>query len=355
MTRTQSELPHLVASIETNPMFAMSLGGKELFHSNLLAWFVQHHPEVADSLLQAWTGTAARSPVTVVREWKNTDLALRSGDCTLVIENKAFALPDESQLDRYAAKLANDMGRASALVLLSLTAPTWPTRTYTTPTGHMWTWRSYLDLVAVLRAAQPAVTRRELYAGATLERWLGLLGDLGTLVSAVGSPGSEEPLMLPKEQRTLLTGARLDAPVQKMRCQAVAALLRARGVAAEAKLTNGTGLVEWFTSGQGLRLGWQLQGEHFRLAAIVPQDHPGFGRNDRARLARQDAAREYLSFFRFDALPTADAVRPADGGWLRFDPSFVYRYVPMPGVTVDQVVTAGTELTRQAKLALAAA
>ncbi|WP_329462279.1 PD-(D/E)XK nuclease family protein [Streptomyces sp. NBC_01431] len=355
MTQTQSPLIHLVASIETNPMFAMSLGGKELFDSNLLAWFVQHHPEAADALLQTWTDTAARSPVTVVREWKNTDLVLRSDDCMLVIENKAFALPDESQLDRYATKLTNDMGDASALVLLSLTAPTWPTHTYTTPTGHMWTWRSYLDLAAVLRSAQPAVTRRDPYAGATLERWLGLLGDLGALVSTVGCPSPEEPLMLPKEQRSLLTTARLDAPVQKMRCQAVAALLRARGVAAEAKLTNGTGLVEWFTPGPGLRLGWQLQGEQFRLAAIVPQEHPGFGRNAAARLARQDAAHEYLRFFRFDALPTSEPVRPADGGWLRFDPSFVYRYVPMSGVTMDQIVTAGTELTRQAQLALAAA
>jgi hypothetical protein len=38
-----SVLAAIVGAVDANPMFAMSLGSKELFHSNMLAWFIRHH------------------------------------------------------------------------------------------------------------------------------------------------------------------------------------------------------------------------------------------------------------------------------------------------------------------------
>ena len=131
-------------------------------------------------------------------------------------------------------------------------------------------------------------------------------------------------------------------------------LLRTQHVSATANLTRSEGLVEWFTPGPGLQLGWQLQHGQFRLAAIVPRGHPGYGRDDKARLARQAAARDHLSFFRFDAIPDADAIQPPDEAWLRYDPNFVYRRVPASAMTVGQVVAVGAEYAHRAKIILSA-
>jgi hypothetical protein len=44
--RYVDELAALVAALRGDPVFAMSLGSKELFHSNLLAWFLERSPVV---------------------------------------------------------------------------------------------------------------------------------------------------------------------------------------------------------------------------------------------------------------------------------------------------------------------
>ena len=70
----------------------MSLGSMELFHSNLLGWFIAGFPAVAEAI----TGSGA--PVEVRRENQNTDLLIRSREAPpLVIENKVFALADLDQ------------------------------------------------------------------------------------------------------------------------------------------------------------------------------------------------------------------------------------------------------------------
>jgi hypothetical protein len=51
-------LAGLINALDSEPMFAMSLGSKELFHSNLLGWFISHHPPVAEALM----GVPGRSP-----------------------------------------------------------------------------------------------------------------------------------------------------------------------------------------------------------------------------------------------------------------------------------------------------
>ena len=74
--------------------------------------------------------------------------------------------------------------------------------------------------------------------------------------------------------RALLAPARLDVPVQKMRFQHAAreltrdlqAQIKSRKLTVRADVTRATGLVEAFTTGYP-RLGWQLQGDVFRLCA----------------------------------------------------------------------------------------
>ena len=89
-----SSLAAVTAGVEANPVFAMSLGSRELFHSNLLAWFINHHRPAAEAL-------GLDGDVTALREKNHTDLLIRHGRAQVtVIENKVFALPNTSQLDR---------------------------------------------------------------------------------------------------------------------------------------------------------------------------------------------------------------------------------------------------------------
>ena len=336
-------LAAIVGGVDANPVFAMSLGSKELFHSNLLAWYIRHHQPVAEAL-------GFRGEVTVLREKDHTDLLIRHGQHqATIIENKVFALPDTGQLARLAER---PEAAASDLVLLSLTSPGWPGGIWTSPGGRSWTWLSYRQLGERLGPAVPAVAAADAYAAATLEHWLDHFTQLEDLARAVGRPSADEPVMLPADQRKVLQVARLDAAVQKMRCQQVAAGLAARGIPAHVDLTRGTGLIDWFTGGpDGLQRGWQLQGDQFRLAIVVPRHHPGYGRDAKNRRAREEEALRQAGFFDFSLLPAAIAAAPAHG-FRHYAPDFVYRYVPVAGITVGQAVQAGTEYAgRISKLA----
>jgi hypothetical protein len=94
----------LIDRLDADPMLALSQGSKELFHSDLLAWYLRRFPAVRTALLDAWAG--APGPVAddgdppVRREWRHLDLVVHVPERQpLVVENKMFSLPDERQLD----------------------------------------------------------------------------------------------------------------------------------------------------------------------------------------------------------------------------------------------------------------
>lgn len=348
-------LGRLVEQLEGDLLFAMSLGSKELFHSNLLGWYLRHFPGVRAALLDAWevpADPADTDPdVCVLRESQHFDLMVHEpGRRVLVIENKVFALPDTAQLDDYAKHAPQD----AALVLLSLADPGWEQY-------RGWRYRSYGDLRSVLLPLVPEIAAADGYAGQSLARWLSLTGSLVELHRIAGHPGPGEPLMPSQAVRQLLAPARLDVPVQKMRFQHVARELarelepelRAEKLTVRADVTRATGLVEAFTTGYP-RLGWQLQGDDFRLCA---EPHPRLEPGPRGSWDKiEDQARRYARYFDFGPVygivPGAGPVVPAGAGGLpafrHFRPSFVYQYVRVPGVTAEQVREIGLMYARSA-------
>jgi hypothetical protein len=66
-------LDRIVRSLEGNPILAMSMGSKELFHSNLLAWFISAHAPVARALVPGLAGE-----VRALREKDHTDLLIKA-------------------------------------------------------------------------------------------------------------------------------------------------------------------------------------------------------------------------------------------------------------------------------------
>ena len=161
-----------------------------------------------------------------------------------------------------------------------------------------------------------------------------LLDRLGRLAVVVGHPAQDAPLVLAKPVRAALARARLDAPVQKMRCQHLAARLRqtlaedgtGRAVRVRADLTNGAGLVEGF-AGDDPAFGWQLQGEDFRLAIKVGKRAVGRGQDPRAAAAEQHAS--YFDFSYPQAPCSCCRTRTPPAGsparFLGFAPDFAYR------------------------------
>jgi hypothetical protein len=199
----------LVSRLEQDPLFVMSLGSKELFHSNLLAWLMEKFPAVAEAV------TDVPGAVWVAREASHTDLLVEGeGRRPLVVENKVFSLPDETQL----AKIADSFTpQDPELVLLSLTEPLWDAGVWESGPGQVWRWMGYEELASRLRPVVGLVRGEDAYVADTMERWLDLVWALGELAALVGRPAFDETLMLPGELRAVLDQVRLDPGVQKMR------------------------------------------------------------------------------------------------------------------------------------------
>ncbi|NTV22484.1 MAG: PD-(D/E)XK nuclease family protein [Candidatus Yonathbacteria bacterium] len=111
--------------LKTSPMFNFSLGSKELFHSNFLAWFVEEYPVSASHVLNTFCieDDIPRDIINVARERKNKDLTIYFSDnSSLIVENKVKSIPSLEQLSRYSKDCKGMPGKTSFL-LLSLMRP----------------------------------------------------------------------------------------------------------------------------------------------------------------------------------------------------------------------------------------
>ena len=113
----------IIAALNANPMFHMSLASKELFHSNFLYWLWKLDASKFLTLLDKLSECNDFSRLTpdsieVKREYQHFDLCvLEKGKPLLVIENKVKSIPYVEQLNEYTAKLK---GSCKNKVLLTL-------------------------------------------------------------------------------------------------------------------------------------------------------------------------------------------------------------------------------------------
>ena len=104
--------------LENNPVFAMSLGSKELFHSNFLAWLLTDETlkDKTKGLRHLLIGSSEQKIFHVDREKYNFDLLITNGEevedesenskrCYTVIENKFKSMPRIDQLREYSQKI----------------------------------------------------------------------------------------------------------------------------------------------------------------------------------------------------------------------------------------------------------
>lgn len=359
------ELTLLLSTLDAEPLFHASRGSKELFHSDILAWFVRTMPRRATKVFQPWLveGEGPRV-VRVRREHHSLDLVIELPRfAPLVIENKAFALPDERQLARYTAGPVAKLGPESSLVLLALADPGWEDGR-----RHLeertWIWASYDELGDRLAAAFADGDND--FGEQMLVHEAGLLRLLHTIMRRLEVREVGESFALLGSRRDELRRVGLADAVGKARAHQVMRRIRVglcdSGVRPpawdlEVGFTRGQPLLAGFwAAADDVFVGWQYQGRQWRLAMILRSaDLHGRGRHP----ARERFALDHEDFFDFarvpgivgrsesELLPKSSPSRA--GTFNKYDPDFLYRYRVLPErVTVGDVVRLAVEFSQWA-------
>lgn len=326
-----AEFATIAQRIERNPLGRLMYGQRELFHSNLLAWFFDLLPESADAVFRPLTHPGEDSGRWVERERNNLDLVLHWPDrAPLIIENKVFSVPRLAQLDGYEA-VASGWGSSPALVLLSVSDPDFDL-------GH-WTHLTYAELADRILEALPA---GHSYEVETMRRYAALVRDLHELVSVVGVRSHAEAVWLPDSLLGAISSNQMRAALHKARAHRVARIINVTipdlEQPASSGMSHATPLVEVLeyvhTQGLDLQLGWQLQGRQFRRAAVF-HDPAIKGSNQDSRQQRELVSRKHPEFFAFPpGLPQKPSGRKS---FNHFAPNFVYNYVKTPNLTIAEL------------------
>lgn len=148
--------------LQNSPLFHLSLTSKELFHSNFLYWLGMTYRDLFKTMFSNLGCQTAKWPDgwVVEREYKvsrsiSLDLCVKEpgkkGKIYLVLENKVKSIPNQQQLDRYAA--IGNLADTCDFILLSL-ATDFPHKDQIDANGGgKWIVWSYGDLAAALDKA----------------------------------------------------------------------------------------------------------------------------------------------------------------------------------------------------------
>ena len=165
----KNNLSVLLKDLKTNPIFKMSLGSKELFHSNFLEYIKEVDMElflsIINRLLPADSKLQNDINYKLSRELENFDLCLYHEELTstkkkkdgqeqgkkqivfdLILENKVKSIPRKEQLKEYEDKVNkhNPKGHTTRYILLSLSENFADKSDI--ENGKVWQIKSYKDL-----------------------------------------------------------------------------------------------------------------------------------------------------------------------------------------------------------------
>lgn len=158
----QNQNPVSVNSLQSSPLFHLSLTSKELFHSNFLYWLgVTYRDLFKETFSNLGCRTAAwPEDWTVEREYKaaksiSLDLCVKGpgkkGKIYLILENKVKSIPNQQQLNRYAAN--GNLADTCDFILLSLATDFPDKDQIDVNSGGKWIVWNYGDLAAALDKA----------------------------------------------------------------------------------------------------------------------------------------------------------------------------------------------------------
>lgn len=344
-------------ALRSDLLYAMSQSAQELFHSNTWAWLIKNRsPETEALLTSLGSELGATGEAKVWREHHHLDLLVDPGEShpKLVVENKLFSVPGPEQLRRYSSTplpWSTGHGENGAentqYVLLSLLPPSFA---LPSPWSHL----GYDKLTEVIEhvAEQLGGTDGGLMARyAQLLRWL---SDFAAAVDPRFRP--DEPFYGWQPEGAAIEQGGFSGIVQKLRFSGLVQMVQERmqdvAVDFEVNMTRGVGLASFYRRVSPTRiLGWQLQGDQFRIVARM-QDDGMFGKGPELKDVRGRAAGvDHAGWFDFAAAerllgPLLRPRRPGAASWLHFDPDFVYQVRTLDkAVRTDQLVGLLAEYT----------
>lgn len=336
--------------LDDEPLLHMSLHSKELFHSNVLAWLCEAYPQAAGRTFSTWTPKRDTDLLSIQRERLNLDLIVQvPGLAPVIIENKVFSPPDESQLDRYSAKILKQKDlKSPTLILLSLSDPNWADSRYVSQSGLEWRHVSYRELADALNLAVPQIPG---FSGDVLSHYVSFISRLHDLTHDLVTAHPNEPIGITSPAREFLLHVRLKDAVEKLRARSAAAsiqrtmapTLKRTPAKFKAAYTNGKPLLEAFIDCRnGDRIGWQYQNDQWRLAIITKKQA---GRSKVLRERRhKSVAKRYAKWFDFAPISRlidrniSEVPRfETDGRYYGYNPDFVYRYRKLPDLTLAEL------------------
>lgn len=91
--------------LKSSPIYAMSLGSHELFHSNFWAWMMDEYRKSIKSVFGIDVDYDKK--INIKREYKHFDISIINEDGIYIIENKFKSMPYESQLVSYEQAVRN--------------------------------------------------------------------------------------------------------------------------------------------------------------------------------------------------------------------------------------------------------
>lgn len=97
---TNESIEEIVEELKKSPTYAMSLGSKELFHSNFWA-YLMGNPSYKEFIHSFFPELDLNLVTKVERENEHRDIVIFAGNKQYVIENKIKSYPDKEQLSRY--------------------------------------------------------------------------------------------------------------------------------------------------------------------------------------------------------------------------------------------------------------
>jgi len=128
----------IIDKLKQNPLLHMSLGSKELFHSNFLAWMLGMPNQKEFALCVLNNFPLIGNKITAIipeREKQHMDLTLElefenEKKKKIIIENKVKSLPNKAQLDKYKKEHTADFYFLLTLVKPNFISDGWQTITY---------------------------------------------------------------------------------------------------------------------------------------------------------------------------------------------------------------------------------
>ena len=315
-------------------VWAQSRSAQELFHSNTVAWLLEHHPQSCTPVLDLLGGHRYDriESVDVVRERRQLDMVIDPGGPgpKIVVENKLYSVPYAAQLSKYISHPLpwseghDDAGATDTrYVLLSLMTPTFPL-------PEPWVHVDYADLAGAL----DLINGSDLGHDAGLfDRYRALVRRLVALAEAVDPAQARDEPFLAHDLRSLLAHAGLDGAVARMRYTALAQTIQKFFDTAKSFKVDGArgGMIHYerrLSHNRGI--GWQFQDRQLRYWIKV-EDSDLQGPTMRAARQRLVEA-EHLAFFDHSdiaAILGSDLREYSKPGWLAFNPDFVYRHRPL--------------------------